>query len=236
MKTKLRNCSGKLAGRPTFVGWSSWLGAVVIALVTASCAFNTARPTSAELRSKDRRSQAVVLLRVVTEIDGKDCPAFPSSISVDSIWLGLGDFSTGGKIRPSAQRFLSKDTRKNGWTYLLLEPGIYYLAPHAPQNENAFAYDASWKTTQPCWRVDVPNETPVIYAGTLFVPGKGLWQIFGGRRMSVFDTERFEVRNEPALATAIHQEWLKDLGTLSTQLVQPHSPSEPITLETPRGR
>lgn len=236
MKTRSHNLGRPSAGRAETLSWRLWLGLVVIAFLTSSCAFNTARPSAADLRSEDGRNRAVVLIRVVTEIDGKDSPAFPSSISEDSIWLGLGDFSTGGKIRPAAQLFLSADTRRNGWTYLLLEPGIYYLAPHVFQNDNAFAYDASWEATPPRWRLEVPSQPAVIYAGTLFVPGAGRWMLFRGRRMYQFEPQHFQVRDESTLAATIQQAWLKDLGPISTQLVHPHSSYEPIILETPPGR
>jgi hypothetical protein len=110
------------------------------------------------------------------------------------------------------------------------------LTPHSPQNENAFAYEASWKKTLPCWTFEVPRNTPVVYGGTLFVPGRGRWLISGGRMMQAFDAVRFEVRDETALAESIHQTWFKDFGSLSTQLAHKHSPSEPIILETPPGR
>ena len=212
-----------------------WLGMVVIALAASGCV-NVGRPTVNDLRTKDGHNRTVVLIRVVTEIDGRKLPAFPGAYGLDSIWLGLGGFSSGGKIAVAPLQFFSKETRLDGWTYLILEPGIYYLAPHPPQNENAFAYDASWKQTSPCWRFDIPRNVPVIYVGTVFVPGTGLWQIFGGRRLYDFDIKRFDICDESAAAGTIHEAWLEDLGPLTTRLVENYSSSEPIILESPPGR
>jgi hypothetical protein len=236
MKTRLRKNGERWVGPAKTGSRWLWLGAVVTALMTSSCALNVARPGAADLRTKDGHNKAVVLIRVVTEIDGQGLPAFRATYPQDSIWLGLGDFSSGGKLEIAPQQFFSKETRLNGWTYLLLEPGIFYLAPHPPQNENAFAYDRSWKETPPRWRFEVPRNVPVVYVGTLFVPGRGRWLIFGGRMMQAFDEKRFEIRDESALAESIHQTWLKELGPITTQLVQRHSPSDPIILETPPGR
>lgn len=56
-------------------------------------------------------------------------------------WLGV-------TATPAELRFLSGETRKEGWTYLLLEPGLHYLAAHEPQSTNVFAYDARWSTSR----------------------------------------------------------------------------------------
>lgn len=214
--------------------WLS-LGMAAMALATSSC-MNIGRPTTEEIFPKDGYRKTVVLIRVVTEVDGQVSPAFRATYSADSIWLGLGGFSSGGRLEIAKLHFLSKETRLDGWTYLLLEPGIYYLAPHPPQNENSFAYDRSWKETVACWRLEVPRDARVVYGGTLFVPGKGRWMIFGPRSLVKFEPSRFEVRDESTLAKSIQDTWLRELGTLTVKLVENFSTSEPIILETPPGR
>ncbi len=164
------------------------------------CAWSNRVPTAINLQTRQGRPRAVVLLRVVTEIDGRPNPAFPSILPQDSLWLAWGDFSSGGRLREAPQAFLSKATRKDGWTYLLLEPGIHYLGVNAPQNSDAFSYAGSWRGQAPRWRLEVPAGATVVYGGTLFVPGSGLALIFVGRRMRQFAVERFEIRDETRLA------------------------------------
>ncbi len=214
------------------------LGALLFALGASGCVIIGRPPTPQELGLEPDAGhrKAVVLVRVLTEIDGRPSPAFPSAVREDDLWLGLGDFSSGGKIRDAPLRFFSRDTRKNGWAYLLLEPGIYYLAPHPPQNGDAFSYLASWGRTPPSWHFEVPRGAPVIYIGTLFVPGTGQWMIGGGRRLRRFDPGRFEIRDETVLAEQIRESWLKDLTPLTSHLGVPHSAGEPIILETPPGK
>jgi hypothetical protein len=211
------------------------LGTVLIALAASSC-MNVGRPTAEDLRTKDGHDRAVVLIRMVTEIDGRKAPVFTATYANSSIWLGLGGFSTGGKLQVAPLRFFSKETRLDGWTYLLLEPGVHYLAPHPGQNTDAVTYDNSWKKTSPRWRFEVPRNVPVVYVGTLFAPGRGQWVLFGDRALYEFEENRFEVRDESVAAEAIHETWLKDLGSLTTKLAVNHSSSEPIILETPPGR
>lgn len=212
------------------------LGLLVVALGVAGCAWNGRVPTAKDLRTKQGRPRAVVLLRVVTEIDGHPNPAFPSVVPMDSLWLAWGDFASGGTLRPAPQAFLSPETRKDGWTYLLLEPGVHYLGVNTPQNGDSFSYDASWRRLPPRWRLEVPANATVIYAGTLFVPGTGSALIFGGRRLQRFAPERFEIRDEVGRAEGIHATWLRELGPLTAQLVQPHRAAEPLIFETPPGR
>ena len=212
-----------------------WLTVAIAVLLATGCA-NVPPQSPADLQTKDGHKRALVLLRVLTEIDGRTLPAFSAPYALGSIWLGLGDFSSGGKLRIAPLGFFSKETRLDGWTYLLPEPGVYYLAPHSPQNENSFAYDRSWKQMTPCWRMEIPRDATVVYGGTLFVPGWGIGQIFGGRRLQVFNMRRFEVRDESAAAEGLREAWLKNLGPLTIHLVQSQSPSEPLILETPPGR
>lgn len=223
--------------RPTPARWLVViLGLLVAGLGVAGCAVGGQVPRTKDLHNKKGRPQAVVLVRLVTEIDGRPNPAFPSVLAMDSVWLAWGDFTSGGRLRLAPQGFLSPESRKEGWTYLLLEPGIHYFGVNTPQNSDSFTYDASWRQLPPRWRLTVPTNTPVVYAGTLFVPGSGSWLIFGGRQMQQFDPERFEIRDETERAAEIHAKWLAKLGPLTTQLVKPHRAGEPLVFETPPNR
>lgn len=236
MKAVSAKCGEKLSRGANGTGWRLWLGVLMIALGTTSCVTDTGRPSVADLRSKDRRNLAVVLIRVVTEIDGENIPAFWRADwdPYYSIWLGLGSFFSGGKLEQVPQRFFSEATRLDGWTYLLLEPGIYYLSPQPPISE----VNSTNAKTPPRWHFQVPQNVPVIYIGTLFVPGRGhkVWLLPKLRVMQVFDEERFAVRDESGLADNLYQAWLKHLGPITNELVKPSWPSEPIILETPPGR
>ena len=208
------------------------LMAGLMGLLAAGCA-SQSPPSPGEL-TKDGHARAVVLLRLKTEIDGRSRPAFAGY--PDCVWLGLGDFFSGGQLEPAPMRFLSRGTRLDGWAYLLLEPGIYYLAPHPPQNENVFAYAKSWAHARPTWRFEVPRDASALYIGTLFAPGYGQWQLFGGCRVRQFAVARFEVDDETSTARTLHEQWLKSFGPLTTELAKPWLPSESIILETPPGR
>ena len=213
------------------------LAAVVLALAGAGCAATSGPPRPQALPTRGAIQKAVLLVRVITEVEGKIAPPFPSSLlSVDNLCLGVGDFSSGGKIRPAPMRFLSEDTRRAGWTYLLLEPGqIYYLAAHEPTSTSASIYDARWQTC-PRWSIEIPADARLVYGGTLYLPGKGRWMIVGPRKLASFDRAQLAIRDETALALEISKRWFPALLPMSVQLAKEHRPGDTIILQTPPGK
>ena len=150
--------------------------------------------------------------------------------------MGLGDFSSAGQISEVRLRFFSDDTRKAGWTYLLLEPGqVYYLAAQEPVSPQRNHYRGLWVAC-PRWSVEIPADARLVYGGTLFLPGRGRWMLFSARRLVAFDRERFEVRNEAGRAEQIAKQWLPSLGPVSVQLVRKWEAGDTIILQTPPGK
>lgn len=192
-------------------------------------------PTIRELAGKDGTPRVVLLLRVVTEVDGEIVEPFRHSGSIDNVNFGLGGFETGMGVKETAARFLSGQSRKEGWVCLIVKPGLQYLAIREPMWHNAFAYSARWKTC-PRWRVEVPAVSRVHYAGTFFLPGKGRFMFSGPRQMVEFDTTRLEVRDESPLAAEICRQLMPELEPLSVQLAELHEPGDTIIIETPAGR
>jgi hypothetical protein len=208
-----------------------WAG-VLVALAGAGCATTSGPPTDVQARQS-----AVLLLRLITEVEGRIAPPFPSSLlPTDNIALGVGEFSNGGKIRAATLRFLSGNTRKEGWAYLLLEPGqVYYLAPHEPISTGALKYDALW-ATRPRWSVEIPAQARLVYGGTFYLPGKGQWRLFGAKQLVEFDEAKAEVRNESIQAEQIVKQRLSGLGHMSIQLAKKWEPGDTIVLQTPHGK
>lgn len=219
------------ASRGRLAGW------VVLAGLLSGCVFSTGRPPADVVAARDGPGRAVVLVQLTTRIDGRELPAMPAMLPMDSIWLAWGGFDTGGRLEMARQRFFSNESRREGWTYLLLEPGIHYFSVNTPQGGGAIDYDRSWRHLPTAWRLDVPEGVPVIYAGTLYVPGDGSRMLFGGRRLQRFHVAEFEVRDESGEAAWIHSRWLSHLGPMRSVLMQPHDPSAgPVLIETPPGR
>ena len=221
--------------RITFPAAKICLLALALAMIGPSCATIAGPPRAKQLQTHDGRQNSILLLRVVTEVDGRTAPPFPSWLSLDDVWLGLGDFSSGGEIKSAPLRFLSAETRQEGWTYLLLQPGTYYLAAHEPVSTSASTYNAQWKT-RPRWSVEVPAGARLCYGGTLYVPGRGRWMLFAPRRLAEFDRTRLEVRDESTLAQKIANQWFPTLLPISVALAKEHHVGDTIILQTPPGK
>lgn len=214
-----------------------WTCAIILALAGAGCATISSVPKASKMQSRDGGQKAVLLLRVITEVEGKSAAAFPSSVLPwDMIAFGVGDFSSGGQIKPAILRFLSAESREQGWAYLLLEQGqVYYLAAHEPISTSPDEYNARWAVC-PRWSVELPINTRVVYGGTLYLPGTGRWMLFTARNLVTFDRQRIEVRDESTEAEQVAKQWLSALGPMSVHLARKWEPGETVIIQTPTGK
>ena len=207
-----------------------WTSLVMLTYLSIGCA-TVSPPAATELKAVQTGRTAIVLFRVTSEVDGEPYEPFSHTLIDDNIGLALGGFETGGKVEPvQSYRFLSKETRQQGWIYFILEPGTYYLAVQPPRNTNAFTYASGFQYA-PHWRIDVPTDARLVYAGTLHLPGSGQWVLFGSRRLTSFTA--LTVRNEEDLARKIASEHLAELGTPLTVPMQLYT-GGPILLRTPK--
>jgi len=206
---------------------------LLVCLLGVGCGLPSNVPTAQDLHTEEGRPRAVVLLRVLLEVDGQREEVFSNFETM--FVLRRGDFSTGGRLGDSGQRFLSDESLRDGWTYLLLEPGTHYFGV---SDVIIGTYDAieDERRLKPLWRLELPPGRRVVYGGTLFLAGAGRPLIGGHRSLTELTPERFKVWNESTLAREIHAVYLRDLGPLTTMLVQPQSESQPLVFDTPPGR
>lgn len=177
--------------------------------------------------------KVVVLMRVQCTIEnGETWQPFQSLALIDNVSLGLGAFETGGETKQlSEMKFLSPESRVEGWTYLLLQPGTYYLSFYGPRRTNVFAYERS-KKEAPRWRLDVPSDARLVYVGTMHLQGDSQKAIFGGRFLNTLDREKSSLGNDEALARRLLSQYFPDLGQVSVALMRRHE-EEPIILRSP---
>ena len=118
-------------------------------------------PTKNEINQILEGQQAIVLLKVNASRDGKPIKPFKSDFAEFNAHFGLGNFKTGGKPKPKLiLRFLSQDSREEGWTYFVLEPEIYYLIIYPIGGYGRSPEDF------PRWKFTIPNSSKYIYIGT----------------------------------------------------------------------
>jgi hypothetical protein len=173
--------------------------------------------------------RAIVLLRFTCEIDGKPHEVFSRGpLLADNMYLALGDFETGGRpiqIEQTEPIFPSPEARKDGWMYLLLKPGLHYLAVR-PFGSRHFE-------SAPLWRFDVPFEAGLVYVGTLHMPSVRENHLFIPTGFSPF-WDRVVVRSEEGAARKMADMFFPELGTIKTVLMQPHA--GPLIIRKPPGQ
>jgi len=173
-----------------------------------------------------------VLLRVQCTIDGQPYGPFSFSLGADNVGFGLGSFDSAGQPRAVGLRFLSEASRRAGWTYFVLRPGVYYLAVRPPQRGSLRAYDEAL-LTGPRWRIDVPEGAKAVYVGTLHLTGEADFLLFGGRIMRSVRGDAALVEDERELASGLLAEEFPALGEAKTVLMQRWHEGEPIIIRTP---
>lgn len=195
------------------------LSIIIIGIFT-SCARHSL-PTAKERSYILGGKKTIVLLRITCELeDGTSVEPFRSSFYADNINIGLGGFLVGGKVRRvEPQRFLSPETRKQGWIYLILKPGIHYIVFQTSQQTDAFTWNKELRYA-PRFRVNIPKNKLLVYIGTLHLYCHGGTYLFEGKYFAFFDRRRMVVRNEESLAENLTTEYLSDFGSPQTVLMQ----------------
>jgi len=189
--------------------------------------------SDAEKTAINAGEKTVVLLRIECTIDNQPYEPFraPMWTGEPAVALGIGGFETVGEPRLAAHGFLSEDSRRAGWTYFALSSGIYYLAVLGPES------DAGIKNIRvaPRLRVDVPENTRLLYIGTLPLTGRteGAF-LLGGKIIKSANNEEFIVKNEHELAKSLLAEHFPDSGEMKTSPMQRWRRGDPIIIRTPK--
>jgi len=126
--------------------------------------------------------------------------------SLNRVWYGIRSFDywIPGEWGPHyRRRQFSENASKAGWFYWLFEPGIYYLTLHHEDAEKNRTYS-----------LNVPNDRPVIYAGTL--------------------DQSYIVQNEENLAKEFASQVI-GMQPLHVELMAPYA-SETLIFRTPKSR
>jgi hypothetical protein len=223
MQQALRTRSRERGPGPgRFRGVSSLLSACIFASFLGACA-SVGLPTVQEKTAVGAGTKTIVLVRVECTIeDQQPYEVFAHSLMDDNISFGLGSFDTGGEpTRLTSLRFLSPESRKDGWTYFVLPQGVHYLAVYPPRRTDVLTYEQSIKNT-PRWRMDIPPDVRLVYAGTLRLTGESTQLLFGERIMTSIQFDAANVTNDEELARKLLTEQFPELGEVRTVLLRRH--------------
>lgn len=176
--------------------------------------------------------KAIVLLRIQCTIDNQPHETFvmPTFTSEPIVALAMGTFETVGEPTGYVTyRFLSEESREAGWTYFILSPGIYYLAVLGPDSSaKNYLHEA------PRWRIDIPENTKLLYVGTLQLTGKSTGTLlFGGKIIKPANSDELILKNEHELASDLLSKYFPETGETKTILMQRWHQGDPIVIRSP---
>jgi len=191
--------------------FSRFIFPIAITLTVTSC--TTGLPTVNERSDVQSGKKSVVLLRITCELieDNTPIEAFPGRMSA-SVMILKGGPIIGGKVDVAgAYRFLSPETRKQGWVFFYLEPGIHYLVFEGMASAAGMYYS-------PRYEVKIPETSPVVYIGCmhLYCESPYIFETACG----TLDKCRMILSSEEIKAKKLQEEFLPDLGSFQTILME----------------
>ena len=192
---------------------------IIIIGIFTSCV-RSDLPTGKERSSILREKKTIVLIRIKYDLeDGTLRGPFEGFGYPKVINIGLSSFLVGGKVKPVPHRFLSPETRKQGWMFLILKPGIHYIVVFGSQTSDLYTWMSDIRYA-PRFRVNIPKNKPLVYIGTLYLHCQSRYVLFGEKSCDFFDRRRIVVQNEESLAEKLTTEYLSDFGPPQTLLMQ----------------
>jgi hypothetical protein len=203
---------------------------VILVILLSSCT-TTVLPSAKDFELINSGKRSIVLIRIKCEAEGESYEVFRHFVGDDDIGFALGGFETGGELHRKVPAHLSSQTRKDGWLYFVLEPGFHYLAIQPPRRTDVWSYENSFKNA-PLWRLDIPPQTGIIYAGTLYLPIIKQKLLFGDSTIQSFITDGIVVLNNEDAARKIAADFFSQLETYKTVLMAKHE--GPIILKFPQ--
>ena len=161
--------------------------------------------------------RSILLFRVTAELlDGTPVSAFPTNFMPYNVNIGLGTSDTDGELElVDSPLSLSLDLRDEGWIYLILEPGTYYVGIMEPDMTDYFTRKQNMQLAQR-WRIDIPEGTRLIYIGTIHLHCGGMMTVFLPKIAKTcieIDESRTVIRNEAALSQKLAAEYFGDYGS-----------------------
>lgn len=198
--------------------WAWVAQLLILLLIMAGCA-TTSLPTNRELGDVLAGQKTLILLRITVDVDGKPSEPFGATLADDNV--GLAFVNADRITRLEFYRSPSDEARRDGWIYLIEDPGTYFLAVQPPRTTDAFSYQFQFRQA-PRWRIDALTGSRLVYVGRLHINAltqRGL--LF--TRYTMYDLSKTTVQDERNLAQDVAVRFFSDLGPPVTVLMEPLS-------------
>ncbi len=194
---------------------------------------NSSGELPAELLDASAGEKAVVLLNLQCTIDNSPYEAFldPSFTKPTIFLLRLGSFKTLGEPAFVPHDFLSPESRRAGWTYFMLLPGLYYLSVQGPDSNVISKTGDKYMQEAPRWRIDVPKNVKAVYIGTLQFTGKSERLLFG-EKIDPAGDDGPTIRDDRLIARGLISQYFPDAGEAKTIIMQRWHPGDPVVVRS----
>lgn len=196
---------------------------------------NSSGQLPVERSDRDTGEKAAVLLNIQCTIDNQPYESFiEPTFTTEPIFLfGLGSFETIGEPKFVTHRFLSPESRRTGWTYFMLSPGVYYLAVLGPDSSVVSKASGKYLQEAPRWRIDIPQNVKAVYVGTLQFKGKSNGQLlFGGKIIIPTGGDEPAIRDDHLIASGLISHHFPDAGEAKNILMQRWRPGDPVVIRS----
>jgi hypothetical protein len=235
-KTKrLTDTNNEVAVRLSRVTAGTIISIIILFICTNCSTTGSGLPSTSEQSAIENGERSLVLFRLKTEfVDGtKVQPYFCGSGLVKvresteiPFYIGFAESPiVGGEVdRSMLTRFLSQQSCRDGWSYILLEHGRHFITFQGPQMaDDRFTWNNKLRYL-PRWQVDIPSDTPVVYIGTLHLTTSGYehYVIFKGniREWSDYIPSMSFISDEEEIAENIVKETLGSSMPVATSLMK----------------
>ena len=220
-----------------------------VSMLSISGCTSNAAITAVDKKAIDAGQMTIVLIRVVASVQKQVYEPFSEKLVDDNLCFGIGSINTAGQLKRVqnaplffsgkrrqedrlSQYFLSPKSRRDGWTFLVLAPGTYYFTVQPPRSGSLDNYMKRFEKP-PSWYFDVPENTSLIYAGTLHIKGSEDKLIFGsGLRMrEIIGTPTVDSEDSTS-AMQLFSQYFPTLGSMQVSLLKPYE-GGPLIFRTP---
>jgi hypothetical protein len=174
-----------------------WFIILILTLALLGCS-RIGLPKNNEMNDVYNNRASIILLKLKGNVEGRPAKIFNESTGESNIILALGGFDSGGIPEEivGLLRFLSKESLKKGYTYLILKPGTYFLTLTTPYIAYAVGDRKNLFKKIPRWQFSVNEGSKFIYIGTMHLTGNPRWMISGADVMEDIIYDQVYIDND----------------------------------------
>ena len=145
----------------------AWVAQLLLLLLTEGCA-TTSLPAAREVGDVLAGQKTLNTIEDHRRRRWQTFRTINSSASLADANVGLA-FVTADRVRRlKFYRSPSDEARRDGWIYLIEDPGTYFLAVQPPRTGDAFSHQFQFRQA-PRWRIDALAGSRLVYVGRLHI-------------------------------------------------------------------